>query len=151
MQARLAQRPAPLHPGAPAPRPLSAAGGPGGTPAGTSTVWGWNPAPGGRHLDRPPRPGVKSSPFQNRRAAEQRHPGLVKATWGHTLENHRSPGRLRFHCSDLWETCKTQAGGEGRGRAGRGPPEPGWPGRVPESCSEGLAEGHVRPGPLHAG
>lgn len=28
---------------------------------------------------------------------------------GHTLENHSSPGRPRFHCSDLWETCKTHA------------------------------------------
>ena len=63
-------------------------------------------SPVGRTRELPPRPWVESFTFlKNRRAAERRYPGPC----GHTLENHTSPGRLCFHCLDLWETCKTQA------------------------------------------
>ena len=75
-------------------------------------------SPGGKTLERPPRPRVKSLPFKKRWAAECRYPGPC----GHTLENHRSPAHLCFHCSDLWETCKTQPCGEGVWASWEGPP-----------------------------
>ena len=87
--------------------------------------------------------------FKNRRAAEQRYPGPC----GHTLENHTSPDRLCFHCSDLWETCKTQPCGERAGAPREGPfhrHSPGGLGRVLSGIhlpSQSLAEGHLQPGP----
>lgn len=93
--------------------PLLAVGRP--SSASLSVVRGWSLVPVGRNLELPPRPGVELSPFKNRQAAECGWPGPGKATCGHTLGNHASPDRLCFHCSDLWETCETQAVWRGGG------------------------------------